>query len=187
MYARYKSHGDATLSYLQDALRRFHKFQDVFLLAQAGKIAKAKADSWSMEVVEMRMVDKETLGITWTLSKKWCKMNAWREYLSHEVDGSKELDAKLNFPKIHLMSHSVRLICRYGALQQFCGKRHGHARTTKLKAIWNASNHNLNYLPQVITIQYLILCFEMRVLNLETIGQLQEKSSAPCTVLPSGA
>ena len=31
MYARYKSHNDATLSYMQDALRRFHPFKDVVL------------------------------------------------------------------------------------------------------------------------------------------------------------
>jgi len=32
MYARYTSHDDATLSYIEDALRRFHTFQDVFFL-----------------------------------------------------------------------------------------------------------------------------------------------------------
>jgi len=32
MYARYKSHDDATLSYMEDALHRFHTFKDVFLL-----------------------------------------------------------------------------------------------------------------------------------------------------------
>jgi len=32
MYARYKSHDDATLSYVEDALRRLHTFKDVFLL-----------------------------------------------------------------------------------------------------------------------------------------------------------
>jgi len=32
MYARYKSHDDATLSYMQDALHRFHTFKDVLLL-----------------------------------------------------------------------------------------------------------------------------------------------------------
>jgi hypothetical protein len=32
MYARYKSHDDATLSFLEDTLHRFHTFKDVFLL-----------------------------------------------------------------------------------------------------------------------------------------------------------
>jgi len=31
-YVRYKSHNDATLSYMEEALRRFHTFNDVFLL-----------------------------------------------------------------------------------------------------------------------------------------------------------
>jgi hypothetical protein len=45
MYAPYKSHDDATLSYMEDALRRFHTFKDVFLLGRAGKKAKAKANA----------------------------------------------------------------------------------------------------------------------------------------------
>jgi len=32
MYAQYKSHDDATLSYMEDALHRFHTFKDVLLL-----------------------------------------------------------------------------------------------------------------------------------------------------------
>jgi len=32
MHARYKSHDDATLSYIEDALWHFHNFKDVFLL-----------------------------------------------------------------------------------------------------------------------------------------------------------
>jgi len=36
IYARYKSHNDATLSYLEDSLRGFHTFKDVFLLGRAG-------------------------------------------------------------------------------------------------------------------------------------------------------
>jgi len=32
MHARYKSHNDATFSYIADALCRFHTFKDVFLL-----------------------------------------------------------------------------------------------------------------------------------------------------------
>jgi hypothetical protein len=45
MYARYKSHDDATLSCMEDALRRFHTIKDVFLLGRASKNAKAKANA----------------------------------------------------------------------------------------------------------------------------------------------
>jgi len=45
MYARYKSHDDATLSYMEDALPPFHTFKDVFFLGRAGKMAKAKANA----------------------------------------------------------------------------------------------------------------------------------------------
>ena len=49
MYAQYKSHDDATLSYMEDALHRVHTFKDVFLLGRAGKKAKAKANAQRTE------------------------------------------------------------------------------------------------------------------------------------------
>ena len=45
-------------------------------------------------------------------------MDVWRDYISHEIDVSKELDPNFDFPKIHLMSHWVEQICRYEVLQQ---------------------------------------------------------------------
>jgi len=107
MYARYKSHDDATLSYMEDALHRFHTLKDVFLLGQAGKRAKAKANALRMELVKKRKVDEETNAETWTPSKKRREMKALRDYISHKIDGSKESDADFNFPKIQLMSHWV--------------------------------------------------------------------------------
>ena len=65
--------------------------------------------------------------------------------------------------------------------------RHEQAHKTNLKDGWNASNHNLNYLPQVITFQRRILCFEIRELNLQALAQRRENSAAACKVLPSGA
>jgi len=187
MYARYKSHDDATLSYTEDALHRLHTFKDVFLLRRAGKKAKAKANALRKELVKKRKVDKETNAETWTPSKKQREMNAWRDYISHKIDVSKQLDADFNFPKIHLMSHWVEQIRRYGALQQYSAERHEQAHKTNLKDGWNASNHNLNYLPQVITFQRRILCFEIRELNLQALAQPRENSVAACKVLPSGA
>ena len=187
MYARYKSHDDATLSYMEDALHRFHTFKDVFLLGRAGRKAKAKANALRRELVKKRKVDEETNAETWTPSKKRREMNAWRDYISHEIDVSKELDADFNFPKIHLMSHWAEQVRRYGALQQYSAERHEQAHKTNLKDGWNASNHNLNYLPQVITFQRRILCFEIRELNLQALAQRWENSAAACKVFPSGA
>jgi hypothetical protein len=51
MYARYTSHDDTTLSYMEDAMRRFHTFNDVFLLGQVGKMAKAKTNALRTELV----------------------------------------------------------------------------------------------------------------------------------------
>jgi len=161
MYARYKSHDDATLSYMDDAWHRFHTLKDVFLLGRAGKKAKAKANALRTELVKKRRVDEETNAETRTPSKKRGKINARWDYISHKIDVSKELDADFNFPKIHLRSHWVKQIRRYGALQQYSAERHEQAHQTNINNGWNASNHNLNYLPQVITFQSRILCFEI--------------------------
>jgi len=137
--------------------------------------------------VKKRKVDEETHAETWTPYKKGCEMNTWRDYISHELDVSKELDADFNFPKIHLMSHWVKQIPRCGALQQYSAKKHEQAHKTNLKDGWNASNHNLNYLPQVITFQRRILCFEITEFNLQPLAQRRKNSAATCKVLPSGA
>jgi len=133
------------------------------------------------------MVDEETNAETWTWSKKRYEMNVWCDYISHKIDVSKELDADFNFPKINLLSHWVEQIRRYGALQRYSAERHEQAHKTNLKDGWNASNHNHNYLPQVITFQHRILSVESRELNLQALAQLQENSAAACKVLPPGA
>jgi len=56
-----------------------------------------------------------------------------------------------------------------------------------LKDGWNASNHNLNYLPQVITFQRHILCFEIRELNLEALARRLENCATAWKVLSFGA
>jgi hypothetical protein len=111
--------------------------------------------------VKKRKVDEETNADTWTPSKKGREMNASRDDISQEIEVSKELDSNFNFRKIQLMSEWVEQIRRYGALQQYSAERHKQADKTNLKDCWNASNHNLNYLPQVITFQRRIVCFEI--------------------------
>jgi len=72
-------------------------------------------------------------------------------------------------------------------LQQYSAKRYEQAHKTNLKDGWNTSNHNPNYMPQVITFQHRILCFEIRDFNLQALTQRQENSAAACKVFPSGA
>jgi hypothetical protein len=75
-------------------------------------------------------------------------------------------------------------LCR--ALQQCSAKRHEEGHITILRDGWNPSNHNRNYLPQVLTFHCRILCFEIRELNLQALSQRWENYLATCKVLPSG-
>ena len=172
---------------MEDAFHRFHTFQDVFFLGRASKNTNAKANALKTELVNKRKVDEETNAQTWTPSKKRREMNAWRDYISHELDISKELEADFNFPMIYLMSHWVEQIRRYGALQQYSAERREQAHKTNLKDGWNTSNHNLNYLPQVITFKRRILCFKIREVNPQALAQRWENSAAAGKVFPSSA
>jgi len=77
MYARYKSHDDATSSHMEDYLHCFHTFQDGLFLGRAGKKAKNKANALTTELVKTQKVGGETHAATWTPSKKWREMNTW--------------------------------------------------------------------------------------------------------------
>jgi hypothetical protein len=172
---------------MEDVLRRFHTFKDVFLLGRAGRKANAKANTLRTDLVKKRKVDEETNAETWKPSKKQRKMNVWQDYISLKMDVSEELDADFNFRKIHVLSHWVEQLRRYGALQQYSAERHEQAHKTNLKDGWNATNHNLNYLRQVITFQHCILCFEVREPKLQGLAQCRENSAAAFKVLPSSA
>jgi hypothetical protein len=114
-------------------------------------------------------------------------MNAWRDFISPEIDVSKKLDAVFNFPKIHLISLLVKQIRGYGALQQFSAEGHEKAHNTNPQHSGNASNHTLNYLLQVISFNHLILRFQIREHNVQTLAQGQENSEVACRVSCSGA
>jgi hypothetical protein len=92
-----------------------------------------------------------------------------------------------NFPKILLISHWAEQIPHYWALQQYSAERHEHTHQMNLEDTWNTSNHNLHYLPQVITFQHRILWFEIRELNLHALAQCWENSAASNIVHPSSA
>jgi hypothetical protein len=49
---------------MEDTLRRFHTFKDVFLLGRAGKKEKARANALRTELVKKRMEDEETNAAT---------------------------------------------------------------------------------------------------------------------------
>jgi len=171
---------------IEDNRHCLHTFEDVFLLGGAANTAKGKANALRTELVKKPKVDEETNAETWTPSKTRRAMNSLRHYISHEIDFSKQFNAGLNFPKIHLMSQSAAKVCWYGALQRYSADRHAQAPKMNLEDGSNASNHNLNYLSQVITFRRRILCFESWELNVQALPQGREKSAATCKVLPSG-
>lgn len=56
----YRSHDDATLSYLENALHDFHTFKDVIKLWQAGQKTKANANLLTTDHLNQQQVNEKT-------------------------------------------------------------------------------------------------------------------------------
>ena len=63
-------------------------------------------------------------------------MNSWQDFISHEGKVSKEFFADFNFLKIDLMSHWVKQIGQYRALEWYFAERHDQAHNMDLKDVW---------------------------------------------------
>lgn len=113
-------------------------------------------------------------------------MNACQVYVSHEIDGSKELVSDFNFSKMHVMSHWLEQIHWYRPSLQYSTESHEQAHAFNLNDDWNASHLNLNNLPQEINFKCHTLPFEIRELNLQAMPQLRENSASAVKVLHSG-
>jgi hypothetical protein len=90
---------------MDNTLHRVHTFKDVFLHRRDGKQVKGKSNALTTKLMKKQKADAKTYAESWTPSKKPREMNALRDYISPEIDISKELDADFNFLKIHMMSH----------------------------------------------------------------------------------
>jgi len=90
---------------MEHALHRLHTFEEGFLLSRASKMPNANASALRSELEKKRKVENETNGQSWTPSKKRRNMNAWWDYIRHEINNSKVIYPDFNFPKIHFMSH----------------------------------------------------------------------------------
>jgi hypothetical protein len=56
-----------------------------------------------------------------------------------------------------------------------------------VKDSWNDSDHNISYLPQVLTFQHHILCFQITELNVQSRIQCWGNSAGASNFLGSGA
>jgi len=86
---------------MEDALCRFHALKDISFLSRAGIMVNGKANVPWMEHVKKWTVEEERHAESCAPCKKQREMNAWREYMSHEIHVSKVLDADFNFLTIH--------------------------------------------------------------------------------------
>jgi hypothetical protein len=70
-------------------------------------------------------------------------------------------------------------------MQQYSADSYKQAPETNPNEDWNASNHNLNNSPQVITFQSHRCRFNITEVNLEALTRRQENITAGCKVVTS--
>ena len=116
LMTQYRSHKSETVSYMQKYLRGFHKTKDVFLCFRAGKKAK-KAAVMVHKVLLGEQTQTSDQGLAVLEKAKVREANTLeRQELVETIlkDGS-----YFNFPKLHLLTHYVEQIPRFGALTQY--------------------------------------------------------------------
>jgi len=96
---------------MANTLHPIRTFKAHSLLRQAGENAQSNFNSLRTERVKKRMVYMETNDKYWRASKMRHKMITCQDYISHKFDVFEKLDANLNWPRMHVVSHRVKLIC----------------------------------------------------------------------------
>jgi len=69
MYAQYKSHNDATMSHMENAMHLCYNFKDVCEGRRAGKKDKPNTNALRTELVKKRKVHEKTNGESWIPTK----------------------------------------------------------------------------------------------------------------------
>ncbi|KAF8418320.1 hypothetical protein EV426DRAFT_679831 [Tirmania nivea] len=151
---------------MKDYLEDFHKYKEVFLRFRATKSSKAAAKlaSKDLRAEHQRLLASDELHME-TPSKRRKLQQELQQETEQLVHDTLTSGAHYNFPKMHLISHFVDQIAKYGSLPQYsteiCEASH-----KPLKDAYRRTNH-INALPQILRTYTRAHNFAMRERNLE--------------------
>jgi len=166
LMAQYRVHTHGIIESIKDYLQDFHAYKDVFLRFRASKAVKAAAKEASRDLREehsqLLTSDKPQGKISSKRRKLTQELRLETEELVHNFLTTR---ANYNFSKMHLISHFIDQISKYGSLPQYATKIY-EASHKPFKDVYWRSNH-LNAIPQIIRTYAWVHSFSMREKNLE--------------------
>lgn len=165
-YCQYDSHDEETLDLMENALRRFHDYKDVFRQFRAGKRLTAEAKHKRKELCDERDAELEESKYKSSAARERIR-DAWKAIIADEMARYVEEGSDFNFPKIHLMMHFRENIQRYGSLKQWSTEIGESSHKKQIKDGFNASNKTGDYYTQMIEYYLRSDAFAVRKANLE--------------------
>ena len=167
LLAQYKTHTEATLQYMQNALDSFHQEKDIFQEFRVGKRAQKDIDTAIAELASKQAEEARTrqrLGESAAKRRK-VTVKHREEIAVTRVDQAVE-KAHFNFIKMHLLRHFGSTVQRFGSIPLFSTDISELAHKTQIKESYQCSNKN-NAATQILDNYSRVHTFGMHVLNLK--------------------
>jgi hypothetical protein len=184
-YSSYTSHDEATLNMMDNTLRRFHQYRDVFLQYRAGKrVAAGAHDRWA-ELVEERDADLAQMRRDGaTAYPLQVARHDWRAFIDAEVVDCKEGGADWIFPKLHLILHFRDQVHRFGCLGQWSTEIGESSQSHQVQDGYTAGNHTGDVYLQMINHYLRLDATTVRELNFKAWRAARWPTVSPAVPTP---
>lgn len=143
LMAKYHSHTDRTIGYMERYLEDFHHHKEVFARFRANKMTKKSALELRHELSEELKTARETADDWYRLSNaaKTRRVEEDRQIVEYEVDQHLADESDFNFVKMHLPVHFRESIRQLGHLSNLTAEYYEH-EMIDIKDAYRRSNKN---------------------------------------------
>ena len=159
---------------MQSQLQQFHDSKEVFREFRASKATSRGAADYRSDLNESLLDDLGRLGAKNSSEPQSSasRKRAWSQIAKPDVDRAVQVwiedRSDFNFIKMHLMSHFVSAVRRFGNLKAWSTEIGEESHTEQLKEGWAMSNH-INAYAQIIEHRIRKHQFRIRQLNLRRL------------------
>ena len=165
LYCQYHQHDNTTLSQMQECLHEFHRNKDIFRPYRADKKANREVEVMIQDLRQQR--DRELAAPGLTVVQRDELRRLWNDDVIPQTRREERAArGEFNLPKLHMSTHFVDYVVRYGNIRQF-NSAIGEKAHLKVKAGYRASNRTGDYLAQMIDWEYRNLTVSARSLALQ--------------------
>ena len=143
LMAKYHSHTDRTIAYMESYLEDFHRHKEIFARFRANKMTKKSALELRQELSAELKIARESAGDWHRLSStaKTRRIDEDRSIVKYEVDQHLTEESDFNFVKMHLPIHFGESIRQLGHLSNLTAELYEH-EMIDIKDAYRRSNKN---------------------------------------------